>query len=64
MNIREVKEGDFENIWPIFLEVIQAGDTYGYSQNTSKEEAQYLRLDLPRKTFVLKNSKKYLVHIL
>ncbi len=52
MKIREATEADFEKIWPIFHEIVSAGETYGYPQNTSKEEARRLWMHLPRRTFV------------
>ena len=39
MNIREATEKDFDEIWPIFHEVVSMGDTYAYPQDTSKEDA-------------------------
>lgn len=51
MQIREATANDFEEIWPIFQEIVSAGDTYAYPQNTSKEQAQRLWMVLPRKTF-------------
>ncbi|KPJ77836.1 MAG: acetyltransferase [Deltaproteobacteria bacterium SG8_13] len=52
MRIREAKRSDFTDIWPIFQEIASAGETYAYPQNTSKEEAEKMWMDLPRKTFV------------
>ena len=52
MQIREATETDFEEIWPIFHEIVAAGETYPYPQNTSKSEANRLWMHLPRKTYV------------
>ena len=52
MHIREATEADFDDIWPIFQEIVAAGETYAYPPNTSKEEAKRLWMQLPRKTFV------------
>lgn len=52
MRIREATENDFEQIWPIFEEIVSAGDTYAYSSEISKEEADRLWMRLPRKTYV------------
>ena len=52
MHIREATEADFEDIWPIFHEIVAAGETYAFPQNTSKKEAKRLWLHLPRKTYV------------
>lgn len=52
MKIRVATETDFEEIWPIFQEIVSAGETYPYPQDTSKEEAIRLWMHLPRKTYV------------
>ena len=50
MNIREAKEEeDFEEIWPIFREVISIGDTYAYPQDTSRGDALKIWVHEPRK---------------
>lgn len=56
MNIREVKEKDFEQIWPIFRDIVSAGDTYAYSRSTTKEEALQIWLKAPKKTYVFEES--------
>ena len=52
MPIREATQADFEAIWPIFHEIVAAGETYAYPQNTSKKEAKRLWMQAPRKTYV------------
>lgn len=52
MRIREATEADFEAIWHIFHEIVSAGETYAYFQDTSKEEAKRLWMHLPCKTYV------------
>ena len=52
MNIREATETDFGAIWPIFNEIVSAGETYAYPPNTTKEEAKKLWLNAPRKTYI------------
>ncbi|SIS87771.1 Ribosomal protein S18 acetylase RimI [Thalassolituus maritimus] len=52
MNIREATKEDWELIWPIFHEIVKAGETYAYETNTTKEQAEKIWLDAPRKTFV------------
>ena len=52
MQIREAIESDFEDIWPIFHEIVSAGETYAYPPNTTKQEAKRLWMQLPRKTYV------------
>ncbi len=53
MLIREATTSDWEAIWPIFKEIVSEGSTYAYPQNTTKQEAKKLWLELPLKTFVL-----------
>lgn len=52
MNIREASEKDFDDLWPIFHEVVSAGETYAYSQDITKDEALNIWINTPRKTFV------------
>jgi len=51
-NIRPAKVSDFDEIWPIFRDIVRAGDSYSYPRDTSRSEAEKLWLDLPQKTFV------------
>ena len=53
MRIREASIGDFEAIWPIFQEIVHAGETYGFDTNTSKQQAEQIWMALPRKTYVV-----------
>ncbi|MFT5571938.1 MAG: L-amino acid N-acyltransferase YncA [Cryomorphaceae bacterium] len=56
MQIREVREQDeekdFAQIWPIFSEVVKAGDTYAYERDTTNQQALDIWLRNPRKTYV------------
>lgn len=56
MNIREATDADFDQIWPIFHEIVSAGETYAYEQTTTKEKAKSVWLDYPRKTFVFEEN--------
>lgn len=53
MNIRVATSGDFDAIWPIFQQVVAAGDTYGYRPDTSKEDAFHLWMKSPRQTYLV-----------
>lgn len=57
MNIREATKEDWDTIWPIFNEVVAAGDTYAYEVDTTKEQAERIWLDTPRKTYVFEEGK-------
>lgn len=52
MNIREAERKDWGLIWPIFNEVVKAGETYAYETETTKDQAEKIWLETPRKTFV------------
>ena len=60
MKIREATKKDFEEIWPIFNEIVSAGETYAYPVETDKEEAEMLWLQLPRKTYVTEDEGRIL----
>ena len=60
MNIREAKIDDFHQIWPIFHEIVKAGDTYAYPPETTKEQALHIWLEMPRKTYVFEENDKIL----
>jgi L-amino acid N-acyltransferase YncA len=53
MTIREAVKADFDSIWPIFREIVSAGDTYAYAADTTKEQAFKIWIETPRKTYVL-----------
>ncbi len=52
MNIRLATEKDFDSIWPIFHEIVKAGETYAYATDTDKKQAYTLWMELPRETYV------------
>ena len=52
MKIREATKSDWENIWPIFSEIVSAGETYAYDPTTTKEQAEKIWIDAPRKVYV------------
>jgi len=56
MKIREATEQDFERIWPIFHEIVAAGETYAYARDTTKEQARRIWIEVPRKTFVVEEA--------
>ena len=60
MNIREATEEDFDEIWPIFHEVVSIGDTYAYPPETSKDNALKIWIQTPQKTFVIEENNKIL----
>lgn len=60
MKIREAAESDWNDIWPIFQQIVSAGETYAYDQDTTKEQARQIWLTSPRKTFVFIEDDKVL----
>ena len=52
MNIRLATEKDFDSIWPIFHEIVTAGETYAYATDTDKKQAYNIWMELPRETYV------------
>ncbi|WOX06498.1 GNAT family N-acetyltransferase [Microbulbifer pacificus] len=52
LQIRPASADDFAAIWPIFHEVVSAGETYAYDRNTDREQAFRLWMEAPRETFV------------
>lgn len=60
MNIREATREDFDRIWPIFREIVAAGETYAYPQDTTKERALELWVEIPRKTYVVEEDGQVL----
>lgn len=60
MRIRRATGRDFDEIWPIFREIAEAGDTYAFPRGISQAEAARLWLDTPRKTHVLEEDGRIL----
>ncbi len=60
MNIREARKEDFDRIWPIFHEIVAAGETYAFPREIGKEQAQTLWIDTPRKTYVVESDGQIL----
>jgi L-amino acid N-acyltransferase YncA len=52
MLIREATNKDFDSIWPIFHEIVKAGQTYAYAADTDKAQAFKIWMQAPRKTYV------------
>jgi L-amino acid N-acyltransferase YncA len=52
MSIREAHKQDWDRIWPIYLDIVQAGETYAYDPGTTREQGEKIWLEQPRKTYV------------
>jgi L-amino acid N-acyltransferase YncA len=60
MTIREATAADWDQIWPIFHEVVSAGDTYAYPMDTDRDEAFRIWIEAPAKTFVVEEAGQIL----
>ena len=58
MKIRAATPADFDSIWPIFHEIVSAGETYAYPRDTTKQQAFQLWMEAPRVTFVVEENGK------
>lgn len=55
MIILEATPHDFEDIWPIFRDVVSSGTTYVYSPNTPKYTAFSIWMVQPKKTYIARS---------
>jgi ribosomal protein S18 acetylase RimI-like enzyme len=60
MQIRRASKQDFDHIWPIFREIVAAGDTYAYPTDISKEQAFVVWMEAPRETYVFEDDGQIL----
>ena len=49
--IREIRADEFERVWPIFRQVVAAGDTYTYPQDLSLQQARAMWTTAPARCF-------------
>jgi L-amino acid N-acyltransferase YncA len=47
MQIREYVDSDWPSVWPIFREVVTAGDTFAYDPSWSSERAREVWVEAP-----------------
>ncbi|MFP3855119.1 MAG: N-acetyltransferase family protein [Anaerolineales bacterium] len=52
MDIRQATVEDWQEIWPIFHEVVSAGDSYPYSPETTKGKGYRLWMEKPERTYL------------
>ncbi len=52
MNIRLISDADFDQVWPIIRQVVQAQETYAFDPQMDRASAWNLWVTLPRATFV------------
>ena len=58
--IRDALPGDWPAIWPIFEEIVCAGDTYAYPADTDRPTAEVLWMTKPDRSFVFEQDGKIL----
>src|SRR5215212_11290865 len=47
MRIRDYNDSDWPSVWPIFQEVVAAGETYAYDPDLSSEQARKIWVEAP-----------------
>ena len=52
LEIREYRESDWPETWPILQEIVRAGDTYTFSPQSTEEEIRKAWVEAPAKTFI------------
>ncbi len=60
MVIRKATDADFDAIWPIFHQIVAAGDSYAYPPETNQTQAQHLWMALPAATYVAEQDGRIL----
>ena len=60
MTIRVAQDEDWDQIWPIFEEIVKAGETYAYERDIQKQEAFFIWLKRTKKAFVYEAGGKVL----
>ena len=60
MNIRDATKEDWNSIWPIFHEIVAAGETYAYERDITKAQGEIVWMETPRKTYVFEENNKIL----
>ena len=57
LEIREYRESDWRETWPILEEIVRAGDTYTFSPQSTEEEVRKAWVEVPAKTFIACDSE-------
>jgi L-amino acid N-acyltransferase YncA len=52
LRIRELEAGEFDRVWPIFREVVSAGETYTYPPDLALDTARAMWTTPPARCFV------------
>lgn len=60
LRIRPLEAADFDQVWPIIRDVVQAQETYAFDPNMDRETAWKTWVELPRATFVVEQDGQIL----
>jgi len=60
VQLRLAQPDDFDQIWIFFHEITQAGDTYAYPRDLSKQDAEKVWMQAPRATYVCEADQRIL----
>lgn len=60
IKIRKAKDGDFEDVWDIFHQVVKRGDTFAFDPKASKEDCRTLWMLPSFHTYVAEFQNKIL----
>nr|WP_218876176.1 GNAT family N-acetyltransferase [Pseudomonas sp. BMW13] len=60
MRIRPLEAADFDQVWPIIRDVVQAQETYAFDPDMDRETAWKTWVELPRATFVVEQDGQIL----
>jgi ribosomal protein S18 acetylase RimI-like enzyme len=52
LQIREYRESDWRDVWPMLQETFRAGDTYTFPPDSTEAEIRHAWLEVPARTFV------------
>lgn len=60
LRIRPLEAADFDQVWPIIRDVVQAQETYAFAPDMDRETAWKTWVELPRATFVVEQDGQIL----
>ncbi len=61
IQIRDYKDGDWEAIWPIFQDIIRAGETFPYDPNWTSQQARAVWLAPPPSHILIAHARARLL---
>lgn len=60
LRVRPLEAADFDQVWPIIRDVVQAQETYAFDPDMDRETAWKTWVELPRATFVVEQDGQIL----